>query len=401
MSSSTGTGLGMSDSRALRIVGVVAADAVHTHKWANWLVARGHRLQLLPYAPYAETGLRGLGSGVDLEPWFLPGFHIKRFWITLQAARRLRALVTEFAADLVHAHFLGHGAWYASVAGGCPLVVSLMGGGDMDPVAPRPRMATVLSRFALHRASGVVCWSKALREPAQDSLRPGTLCEVIVGGVDRSLFAARSTRLQDRGRFGVAADDVVVLSPRLLWPRSNIDVIVRAIAIVARTLPAIRLLLVRYRADDAPEYATGIERLIADLGLRSHVLFLPAVSNEEMPALLSAADCTVSIPVNDGTPMSVVESIACGTPVVAQDQPSLDPAVFRQNETVLRVPPRDPEAVANAILRVVTDRVLRDRLRENGRRILPSFDYDHEMQRLERVYDAIVRQNPRSGEVDH
>jgi glycosyltransferase involved in cell wall biosynthesis len=383
----------MPASRVLRIVGVAAADAVHTHKWANWLAARGHRVRLLPYAPYDEAGLRGLRSDVELESWFLPAFHIKRFWITLRAIRTLRSLVAGFAPDLVHAHFLGHGAWYASASRGCPLVVSLMGGGDMDPVdtAPRPRLAKVLSRFVLRRASGVVCWSKALRESAQGLLRPDTLCEVIVGGVDRVMFAERSTRFQDRARFGVAADDVVVVSPRLLWPRCNIDVIVNAIAIVSRTLPTIRLLLLQYRANDCPDYARSIEHLIAHLGMQQHVLLLPAVSHADMPALLSVADCTVSIPVNDGTPMSVVESIACGTPVIVQDRPDLDPAVFRNNETVLRVPPRDPQAVADAILRIVMDPALRERLRENGRRIPEILDYDLEMQRLEVMYDAIAR----------
>lgn len=374
----------------LSLLGIANAGDTHTHKWANWLVDHGHAVRILSFVPINAVERAALRPEVRLEPWVLPQLHLRKFWITAHNLRKLRVSFHRHSTDLVHVHFLAHGAWYAALSGARPLVVSVMGGGDMDQVKRPSPITRALTRFTLRRASAAVCWSEGLRKSVQPLLRSGAHCEVIVVGVDHGLFNQRNNKLPDRQRFGLSAEDIVIASPRLFWERCNIDVIVEAVARVSRRLPNIRLLLLLYRASDFPEYPHHIQQMVARLGIEKNVVFVPPVPYQDMPTLFNAADCTVSIPINDGTPMSVVESMACGTPVVVQDQPDLDPGVFKHEENVLRVQPRDPEAVASAIIRIITDIALRTHLMENGLNLSLRFGYEEQMRRMLSLYYAIL-----------
>jgi glycosyltransferase involved in cell wall biosynthesis len=381
------------DGPMLNIVGVADAGSVHTHKWANYLVEHGHHVHLLSYAA-VPTRPRGLDPRVSIAAWSLPNLHVKRFWITLRALRRLRAAIRQQRADLVHAHYLGTGAWYAALAGHHPLAVSVMGGGDVLGTSWRPRSIAerLLSPFALRRADLVLCWSKNLARVVLPLLRADSPVEVLVGGVDQTIFTRQDDVLAVRRRLGLEPGDFVILSPRLFWPRQNIETIVRALPEVLSRQPRARLVLIKYRADAYPEHEAQVERLIDDLGVRDAVRSLPQIPNREMPTYYSAADCTVSIPSTDGTPMTVMESLACGTPAVIGDLDDYDPEIFVHGQTVVRVPVADEAGLAAGILALATSRELRERIAHLGRQMAAQrADYQAEMSRLERLYGQLVR----------
>lgn len=368
----------------------------HTEKWANALAERGHTVHLVSYSAFPkESG--SLRPGISVEASTIPLFHVKRAWITLGGLARLRGIADRFRPDIVHAHFLGPGAWYAAVARLQPLVVSVMGGGDVQGTTWRPSnpVDRVLTPYTLRRARLVTCWSKNLKEAVSPLLKAGQRCEVVVGGVDTSLFVPDEGDHRLRSVLNLNSQDFVALSPRLLWPRQNIHVIVEAVCQLRRALPNARLVIVRYREEAYPDYAQGIDRMVTEHDLGDAIRFVGAVPNREMPSLYQAVDCTVSVPKTDGTPMTVMESAACGTPAIVHDLPDYDPALFVHEKTVLRVPLNDPAALAAAMLRIAIEPQLRDELRRNGQLMVRQHaDYRHEMDRLERLYSAVSAPKP-------
>ncbi len=377
----------------LSIVGVADADYVHTHKWANHFARRGHRLHLVSFAPVSAAGRAALDPAVTLEDWTLPHLHIKRFWVTLAAQRRLRAILSERRADIVHAHFLGHGAWHAALTGHRPLVVSVMGGGDIFGTswAPTSRRERLLTPFALRRSDLVTCWSHHLARVIRPLMRPGARLEILVGGVDTVRFSRRAEAGELRRALGLEPDSFVVLSPRLFWPTHNIHTIVEAIGRVRASLPRVRLVLVNHRAEVYPEYQKQVLGLIERLGLSALVRQVPGVPYDEMPLYYSAADCMVSIPNSDGTPMTVMESLACGSPAIVGDLPDYDPELFAHGETVLRVPVGDPAGLASALLELASDPVRASGLASAGRRLVEKrANYTVEMDRLEALYRGLA-----------
>jgi glycosyltransferase involved in cell wall biosynthesis len=123
---------------------------------------------------------------------------------------------------------------------------------------------------------------------------------------------------------------------------------------------SIRLLI----AGDGPERPRLVSE-IARLGLDGAVELLG--TRGDVHELLAAADVFVLSSESEGMPMSVLEAMAAGLPVVASAVGGV-PEVVRDGETGALVPPRDPVALAEAIRLLVADPALRQRFGDAGRR---------------------------------
>lgn len=379
---------------AMRILGIADSTSVHTIKWANGLARRGHHVWLLSFSAGNAARASYLPSVEHLVP-ALPSISGRRPLVALRSVLRLRSLRAIWRPDIVHAHFLGHGAWLAALAGNRPLVVSVMGGGDLVGTrwSPATAIERLLTPLTLKHAALVLCWSRNLERIVHEISGPRTRTAVLLGGIDRKTFCPGPPPPGLAATLGIPPGAVVVLSPRLFWPRQNIDTVVRGFAVFREHVEDAVLLLVRYRAEELPEYARTIDALVVDLGLHPHVRMLSTIPNEQMASYYRLASVTVSIPSTDGTPMSVAESLACETPVIVSDLPDYDPELFAGERTVLRIDPRDPRALGEALQRLAADAPLRERLAQTGAALVArSVDQDGEMDRLEAFYRTVIEE---------
>ena len=119
---------------------------------------------------------------------------------------------------------------------------------------------------------------------------------------------------------------------------------------------------------DRPELASEARRL----GLESVVQL--AGERNDVPELLAASDIFVLSSRSEGLPLSILEAMAAGLPVVATTVGGV-PELVLEGETGLLVPPGDPQALAGAIERLLDDSTLRGRLGAAGRiRVEERFD---------------------------
>jgi glycosyltransferase involved in cell wall biosynthesis len=132
-------------------------------------------------------------------------------------------------------------------------------------------------------------------------------------------------------------------------------------------------------AGDGPD-RPALEAEIERTGLGEHVELLG--DRDDVPELLAGADVFVLSSDSEGFPMSVLEAMAAGLPVVASAVGGVPEAV-RDGETGSLVPPRDAAALAEALRRLVADPALRERLGDAGRQkverefSLERFEHDH------------------------
>jgi glycosyltransferase involved in cell wall biosynthesis len=127
---------------------------------------------------------------------------------------------------------------------------------------------------------------------------------------------------------------------------------------------------------EAAAWRDEIERLIATLGLGDAVTLTGWRPEEEVSRLLSAADVGV-LPFTAGTTTRSGALLACaahGLPLVVTESDPPDPAL-REGETALLVPPRDPAALAAALVRVLGNGALAGRLRAGGRDLAAAHDW--------------------------
>jgi rhamnosyl/mannosyltransferase len=135
-----------------------------------------------------------------------------------------------------------------------------------------------------------------------------------------------------------------------------------------------------------------LERQASVLGVDDRVRFLGYVGDDRLLDCYSVADVFVLPSVEPSEAFGIVqlEAMAHGLPVVNTDLPSGVPWVSQDGRTGLTVPPRDPEALATAVRRLLEDESLRERFGENARRrVETEFSEDRLLSQTLDVYRTV------------
>jgi glycosyltransferase involved in cell wall biosynthesis len=349
-------------------------------------------MSLLSFAPMTrehieaveQSGARYLG---ELSP-----FHLKRFWHTATQVSHLRRLLREQKIDLVHSHFVGVNAWYGALSRFHPTVITVMGGDILgEDWKPGPDIRERwLTPYALRNADLITCWSNQLVPVVRRFSGPHVPIEVVHGGVELERFFPGPRPRYLLERLNLPATARVILSPRLMRPLYNLDQIALAAQSVCKAVPETYFIfaVLPEAKDDALE--AKVREIFARGSARDRVRFVGAIPHDEMADFYRLADVTVSIPSSDGTPMSVLESMACKTPVLVSRIPNYDSHYIEEEKTVMMVDPTDSEAVATALIILLQDRALAQSLAsEAKRRVRLSGSYESQMAKMNELYHAL------------
>jgi glycosyltransferase involved in cell wall biosynthesis len=267
-----------------------------------------------------------------------------------RAVSRLRP-----GTDVVDAHF----ALYAAApvlfgaARRAPLVVHFQGpwARESTAVGEQPRAITAvrqaIERSVYRRANRAVTLSGAFARILVDDygVEPWRV-RILQPGVDLDRFQP-GDRADARAALGIGSDTTVVLAVRRLVPRTGVDVLVDAWSAVVGDA----VLLI---AGDGPERAR-VEARAHEFGL-DNVRFFGPVPDSELVALYQAADvCVVPSVALEGFGLVVLESLACGTPVVVSDVGGLPEAVAGIADDLV-VPAGDAGALGEMLGGVVAGR---------------------------------------------
>jgi glycosyltransferase involved in cell wall biosynthesis len=214
---------------------------------------------------------------------------------------------------------------------------------------------------------------------------PPEKIEVVYSGTDTERFdPARAEAPRIRAELGLAPGIPLLTQIGVREPKGNDDVL-RAFARVRVARANARLLLVGARA----ETRRPLEDLAATLGLGGAVTIWGY--RDDVPDILAASDVSVDAShVGLGITGSLRESLAMETPVVAASAMG-NPELVKDGETGLLVPPRDPEAMASAILRLFADPAWAKALGRAGRRwVAADFSTHAKIEQIEALYARVT-----------
>lgn len=190
-------------------------------------------------------------------------------------------------------------------------------------------------------------------------------------------------RADVRGELGAAPDAPLVVFFGFLHPEKALDRLIAAVAAVRAQRPGVQLLLIGgVESHSVPSAAAqqlrrDLDKVAAACGVRDQVHFTGYLPGAEVSRLLQAADAA-AFPFNAGVTRksgSLLAALAAGVPVVATAPPG-EVRGPTEAEGVLRVPPRDTAALADALRRVLSDRALAGRLGAAGRALAASHSWD-------------------------
>ncbi len=367
----------------LRLAFLADPNSVHTRRWLGYFAERGHDVHLLD--GYQTAIAPGLHDRILVHRYSAHGRWRIRFLSSFQGRRSLRKALKRLRPDVLHAHYLSRYGSQARLSGFHPYVISPWGS-DLFVTPRTSRRARWWARAALSAADLVTVVSEPMRAAAIKAGAHPDLIESIQFGVDAQRFAPGSVDEGLPERLGLGQHRVI-FSSRALRPIYNQETVVDAFA----ELPADTILVLTARNADL-DYLAALRSRIDRLALRDRVRILEDVTDADLPNLLRVAAVVVSVPASDGFPVSVLEAMASGTPVVATDLPPIRP-VLGPIAPELLVPVGDRRAIAAALrtaLEMEPERRkgLAAALREYTVRVA---DYAANMERMETHYRRLAR----------
>jgi glycosyltransferase involved in cell wall biosynthesis len=320
---------------------------------AAGLRARGHDSLLVVGTPEPHEGsMESDAAAMGVEIRRVPALRRNPAPVgDLCALHELWKIFRRTRPDVVATHMSKAGALgrIAARAAGVPVIVHTYHGKGFGVFDARWRTAAALAaeRALASLASGSIVVSDKQRDEFE-ALRVGTgRLKVIRYGLDLDPFLREGEPGYLKRELGLPGTAVLVGVVGRLVAIKGQDVVLRAVAALGHEWPNLHVVL----AGDGERRAT-YELLTRELGLGSRVHFLGW--RRDVAPLLHGLDIVCLPTINDfeGTPLAVIEALAAARPVVATDVGGVS-EVIRDGETGLLVAPRNAEAIAAGIRRLL------------------------------------------------
>jgi glycosyltransferase involved in cell wall biosynthesis len=342
-----------------------------------WFPSRNARFG--EYALHASAPREEQRHGIQvLHPRYLLLPKIGMTLAPFLLARAVRPLVERilrgYAFDLIDAHyFYPDGVAAALIARrvGKPVVITARGT-DVNLI-PRYGLPRAMIRWAARRAAGIITVARALKDDLIRIGVPAERIEVLRNGVDLRLFHPVE-RESARARLGFSR--ATLLSVGHLIPRKAHELVIRAL----RSLPEMDLVVI----GDGPERG-NLETLAHESGLGDRVRFVGSLSQDELRSYYGAADALVLASSREGWANVLLESMACGTPVVAS-RAGGSAEVVASPEAGELMAERTPEAVVEGVRRLFARRPDR----AATRRYAEQFSWEETTRGQLRLFERVV-----------
>jgi glycosyltransferase involved in cell wall biosynthesis/peptidoglycan/xylan/chitin deacetylase (PgdA/CDA1 family) len=333
-----------------------------TVRYASGLRERGHE----PAIAYGVANYQREATPAAGIPLFELSKSYPAYGAIGEWVREIRRVVKDFRPEVVHAQSIATALVARLASPRTPLLITMHGVAHTDE-AKVSFLLRVLQVTGAHVT--------AVSDATADGLRRFSWCPTIGvfnAGVDVDRLRAES----------VAGGPVeLVGQPHLCFvgrhtPQKGIDVLLRAMTIVAETLPDVGLTLV----GEGPEFNENVA-LATDLGLGDRVVFTRGVPNAA--PYIAAAEAMVLASRWEGLPVVALESLALERPLIATAVNGT-PTVVIDGETGWLVPPEDEEALAAAIVDVARSPDEAARRAQAGRELIDArFTVERMLDRLE------------------
>jgi glycosyltransferase involved in cell wall biosynthesis len=393
-------------------------QGIYLYNLSRALVAQGHEATVLVGPPYPEpmpwaqvVKLPNMhywgrqigdifttdGLSKNLMPLNFIEFVLSRtgycpeiLAFSFRAAAKIKELHKARPFDVIHdAETLGFGL-LVTQAHHVPIVATIHHPLRRDLEAFLPRAKNGRERFfntifypllmqgmVARRVDGMITSSKVGVEELQAAFRvkPERI-NLVYTGVNAESFSPDPSieRVANRLLFVGNAED----------PRKGITYLLDALFLLP---PAVRLIVV----DTGEPDKFMAPRLIRSKGLEDRVTFTGRLTEEELVHEYRKAQVLIMPSLFEGFGLPVAEGMACGTPVVTTRAGSLPEVVGDDEEGGLLVPPRDPRALAKAILRIMTDPEFSQELSQRARkRVERLFSWERTAQNTTRVYQNLI-----------
>ena len=297
---------------------------------------------------------------------------VARLSFGVRATRRVRQWIREGNFDIVHIHepVAPSSSLLTCWAARGPLVATWHSSTDRSRILSA---GYYVAQTAMEKIRGRIAVSEAARE---------TLVRHIGGDAVLIPNGVRVAEFRDQESVTVEGTQKVLFLGRIDEPRKGLEVLLRAIPQVFSALDRCELIVAG--PGDPAEFVEFIDPSWGD-----RVKFVGIISDEEKRRTLNQADLYVAPHIGgESFGIVLVEAMAAGTAVVASDLPAFN-RVLQSGKAGRIFPVGDAEALGLSIIELLTDTDQRQALVDAGNIRVMDFDWDHVVQDVIAVYEAV------------
>jgi len=333
--------------------------------------------------------------GPQASIYYLPYRTIPEISKYINSWQALRSLVNFLRRrlerfDLIHAHFAYTAGFAAAWAGKrfrIPVVITAHNSDIHVYSRRRPRnfVAALFTIWGLRHVAALNVVSADLAKKVLALGVPEHKIAVIPVGVPASIFYRRGEKKIIRRQLGLSENAIIFLFVGYFIARKGGQFLLRAFADVCRRLPAEKAAKMSLLMIGNGELETDWKQLAKNLEIERQIIWPGAKPNSEISAWMNAADFLVLPSLGEGTPTVLMESLACGTPVIASRVGGV-PEILISPDFGTIVPPGDSDALANAMFEAIAKPVDTKKISRYGQ----THTWDERIKRLLNLYQNVL-----------
>ena len=342
------------------------SNSVHVQRWVSGMLARDFEIKVIT--------LGGVPLS-DAETLVIPR-RARLSYLTQAGNAADQAL--KFKPDLVHAHYaVGFGYW-AMRTGFRPLLLSVWGADVID--FPSNPVKRYLIRKVLRNADHITATSQLLKD---------TVVKLLPGSDSKITVIPFGVNIPDKVAEFPDSPPVKLCFIKVHYKKYGPDILLRAMAAVAKEIPDIKLSIAGYG-----EMTQSLKQMAQDLHLEKNVEFVGFIDNREIYPFIQKHHIMVmpSVLESESFGVAVLEASACRRPVIASRVGGV-PEVMRDGETGLLVPAGDVDQLATAIIRLTKDRELSVRMGDRGYEFVKeNYDWEKSLDMMAETYHRLIHE---------
>lgn len=237
-----------------------------------------------------------------------------------------------------------------------------------------------MAMLLFKKVTAVICLTRSDAEKVTNIIGDNDKTYVIPNAVDAEFFRPSSVK-----------DPKLVAWVGRFVPEKGLTYLLKAMQKVSKERDGARLVLV-----GSGPMENELANLVSRLHLGNNIFFVGSASRAEVASILSKSSIFAFPSLEEGLPLSVLEAMASGTPIVGSAIPGISSIVTHKKDGLL-VPTKDTEALADAILALLDDEKIRREMGLNARRLMvEKYDWDTIGEKIDSIYAQAIRGNPSS-----
>lgn len=314
----------------MRICYFADGNSSHVEKWINYFHILGHDVTII------SKKKKPLNFNDSIKYFRLP-YRYGKVICDILSIFYARLFIHNIKPDIVHGHYLTDYGSLATMTGFHPVVVSIWGS-DIIHDQYQSRIYKILINYSLKHADAITCTSQYLYDQIPKEIIRNKPVEIIPFGVDTTKFSPKFEK-KTIDRTHSIKIGVIKNYSRIC----GIEYFIEALSIINQQ--GIQISATILGRQNEEEYRD----LVVSKGLKGNIQFIDNIPNAEIPSFLETLDILVIPSLSESFGVVALEAQAMKIPVIATNVGGL-PEVIIDKKTGLLIEPKNPEAIANAIL---------------------------------------------------